>query len=254
MSDHIVHIGEGFWNIRGSFKLFGFVEIGTQASLVRLDSGKFVLLDSYELTGAVEREVMSLTADGNDVEAVINTHPFHTVHCEATARQFPQAKHYGTRRHIEKYPSLNWEPEWSESEALHHRYADDLRFSVPRGVEFIPDNQNLHFASVLVFHPRSRSLHVDDTLGYMKLPVLGGSVAFHPTLKWVLEKRFGAVTDFRDWAEGLIEQCADVDHLCTAHGRELPPPPQAGQSVRDQVRAAYEKIRKTLDAHQRTYG
>lgn len=42
MTDKIIDLGSGFWNIRGSFKLGGFIDIGTQCSLVQLESGKFI--------------------------------------------------------------------------------------------------------------------------------------------------------------------------------------------------------------------
>lgn len=46
MADRIVEISEDFWNIRGSFKIGGLLDIGTQASLARLGDGRYVLLDS----------------------------------------------------------------------------------------------------------------------------------------------------------------------------------------------------------------
>ena len=46
MADRIHDLGLGFWNIRGSFRLGGLLDIGTQCSLVQLNSGKFIFLDS----------------------------------------------------------------------------------------------------------------------------------------------------------------------------------------------------------------
>lgn len=253
MSDRVVDIGEGFWNIRGSFRILGFVDVGTHSSLVRLASGKFVLLDAYTLRGEIKRQIFELTHDGEDIEAVIHTHPFHTVHAEAVARQLPKAKQYGTRRHVRKFPDVNWEDVHAEDPELHERYQTDLSFSVPRGVDFIPDNQNLHFASVLVFHRASRALHVDDTLTYSKLPLVGG-LGFHPTLRFVLQKRPGAAAEFRDWAGDLVERCGDVEHLVTAHARELPPEPGPEDSVAQQVQEAYDKVAGVVDKHERRFG
>ena len=81
MSDKIHDLGAGFWNIRGTLRLGGVINIGTQCSLIRLASGRFIFLDSYSLTGDVRDEVMALTNNGQDVEAVLNVHPFHTLHC-----------------------------------------------------------------------------------------------------------------------------------------------------------------------------
>ena len=40
MSGQFIRVSEGFWNIRGSFKIAGVIDVGTQASLVRLTSGR----------------------------------------------------------------------------------------------------------------------------------------------------------------------------------------------------------------------
>ncbi|WP_370587245.1 hypothetical protein [Psychrobacter sp. JCM 18900] len=61
------------------------------------------LLDSYTLTGDVRQQVMALTNDGQNVEAVLNIHPFHTVHCAQMAEDFPQATFYGSSDIQSKY-------------------------------------------------------------------------------------------------------------------------------------------------------
>ena len=253
MADRILPVGEGFWNIRGSFKIAGVIDIGTQASLVRLQAGGFALLDSYTLTGEVERRVMDLTDGGRAVRAVLNLHPFHTIHVERTIARFPDAAHYGTARHLARAPDAPWQALRCEDPELHDLFADDLRFSVPRGVDFISPDPNLHFSSVLALHRSSRTLHVDDTLTWVGLPVVGG-LSFHPTLAKVLERRPGAVADFRSWADELVALCADVDHLCTAHTRPLPPVPPEGAPVADQVRAALAKVEKVLVRHEKRFG
>jgi len=250
MADCIVDMGNGFWNVRGSFKVFGMLDVGTQCSLVRRKQGDFVLLDSYTLTGPVLEQVLELTDGGNAISAIINLHPFHTVHVHAVHEQFPEAKLYGTSRHVAKAPDLAWQPELTDSAAFQALFADDFEFTVPPGVDFIPDNENLHFASVLAFHPDSKSLHVDDTLTFTKLPLVGG-LSFHMTLKQVLKKEPGAVATFRNWAEQLAERCSDVEHLATAHMRALPTqPPEFGQAVRQ----ALQKVEKVLQAHEARWG
>ena len=71
MANDILSVAEDFWNIRGSFRVGGVVDVGTQASLVRLASGKFVFLDAYTLSGAPRRAVNELTAGGENVEAIL---------------------------------------------------------------------------------------------------------------------------------------------------------------------------------------
>jgi hypothetical protein len=248
--EKIVEISEEFWNIRGVHEMGGLVDIGTQSSLVRLGSGAFVLLDAYTLEGEVGARVMERTRGGQDIEAVLHLHPFHTVHAAALARQLPHARHFGTSRHPEEVPEVDWEDTLVDDPELHARYADDLIFSVPRGVTLVPDHDAVHFSSVLVIHPGSRTLHVDDTLSFVDLPLVGG-LAFHPTLRWALEPRAGAADDFRAWARELIALCQDVDHLCTAHGAALPPDADDGRPIAARIEDALSSVEGVLDGHSR---
>lgn len=251
MNDQLVAIGEGFWNVRGSFRVAGLVDVGTQCSLVRLRSGDFVLLDAYTLKGEVERQILDLTDQGRAVRAVLNLHPFHTLHVERCLRRFPNALWYGTRRHKLRTPDLPWQELESDAPALHALFADDLAFTVPRGVDFIPRREQLHFASVLAIHRASKTLHVDDTLSWLDLPLIGG-LRFHPTLRFVLQRREGAAAAFRSWAEELVASCRGLEHLCTAHGRALPPQPTP--ALAEQVQSALAGVQGVLQRHERKYG
>ncbi len=162
---------------------------------------------------------------------------------------FSHAKLYGTARHHTLLPELSWAPERTESEAFARLFEGDFDFMVPAGVDFVPSNEQLHFASVLAFHRATRVLHVDDTLNYFSLP-WGAQLAFHPTLGRVLERRAGAASDFRRWADRLVERTTDVDRVCAAHNRITAP----GVSVVDEVRAALQRVEGTLQKHERKYG
>jgi hypothetical protein len=250
MADELIQIADQFWNIRGSFKLAGLIDVGTQSSLVQLQRGDFVLLDSYALTGDVERQVRALTDQGRAIRAVLNLHPFHTVHVPRVAEQFPNAELYGTSRHKRLAPSLRWQSPTTDDPRLHELFADDFSFTVPRGVDLVPSSSRLHFASVLAQHLPSSTLHVDDTLSWSSLPLMRG-LSFHPTLRFALHKRAGAAAEFRAWAEQLITMSGSVRHLCTAHSRKLP---DAEQSVSERVRGALRSVSGMLDAHARRYG
>jgi len=260
MRPRIIQVADGFWNIRGSFKIGGVIDIGTQASLVRRANGRFVLLDSYSLSGAVEREVRELTNDGKDVEAILNVHPFHTVHVKSMHESFPRARLYGTARHVSRFSELPWEAQCTEDSALHAMFAEDFDFSVPRGVDFISANENVHFSSVLVLHRASKTIHVDDTLMYVRLPkaarLLGRTdlMSFHPTLGKALEKQAGAARDFRRWAEEIAERWYDAENLCAAHTAALTAAKNRGASIHDRVLEALAKTSRTLKAHERKYG
>ena len=99
MADEINDLGAGFWNIRGTQRMGGVINVGTQCSLVKLQSGNFIFLDSYTLEDEIREQVMALTDNGNKVEVVLNVHPFHTLHCAQMAKDFRNAAFYGSSRH-----------------------------------------------------------------------------------------------------------------------------------------------------------
>jgi hypothetical protein len=260
MKNQIIQVSDDFWNIRGSFKIGGVVDIGTQASLVRLGNGNFVFLDSYEMSLEARREIDELIEDGGEIEAILNLHPFHTMHVKRMHELYPQARLHGTARHLERFPDLPWEEVGTEDSELHEWYADDLEFSIPDGVDFISDNENVHFSSVMVYHRASGTIHVDDTLMYIVLPfplrLLGmrDSLGFHPTLSMSLEKRAGAAADFREWAEGMIDQWSEAKSLCAAHSQVLLASKNRGSSIQDRLRKALKRCNRRLRAHERRYG
>jgi hypothetical protein len=260
MADKMLQVSEDFWNIRGSYKIGGVIDVGTQASLVRLESGKFVFLDSYTLNSATRRKVAELTRDGKDIKAILNVHPFHTVHVRKMHALFPKAKLYGTARHLSRFPELPWADLRTEDSALHRKFTGDFEFSVPRGVDFISDDQNVHFSSVLVWHRASKTIHSDDTLMYLRLPApvrligLGDSVSYHPTLAKALEKRAGAAADFREWAKELNDRWAEVENLCAAHTGALLGKDNRGESIHRRLVKALDKVEGTLKAHEKKWG
>lgn len=251
MADKLVQIADGFWNIRGSFKI-ALLDIGTQASLVRLASGRFVLLGGYTLRGAVLEQVEALTDKLQAIDAVVHLHPFHTVHVKPLHAQLPDARLYGTARHVDKAPELPWEDLRADDPELCELFGGEFWFTVPRGLRLVTPDPKVHAGSVLALHRPSRTLHVDDTLTHISLPLVGG-LRFHPTSGKALEERAGAAEDFRQWAEELATACADVDHLVTAHMRTLPDlqgPDQIGTAVR----TALSKLDGSLHRHARRWG
>lgn len=258
MTDKLLKISDTFWNIRGEFRVFGVLNIGTQASLVKRSNGKFVFLDAYTLQGDIKQHVDSLTNNGGDIEAIINLHPFHTLHVEKAHTDYPNAKLYGTQRHIDKFPDLPWQQELTDSTEFASLFSDDFEFSVPCGVDFISNNENLHFSSVLAYHPPSKTLHVDDTLMLLKLPGLLGAlkkpqVSFHMTLSRTLEQRKGAVDDFRLWVAQIAEQWSDAEVLCAAHSQTLVVKNKS-PSIAAMIMTALQHEEKTLNHHQKKFG
>ena len=259
MAEKIVQVAENFWNIRGSFRIGGVVDIGTHASLVRLASGNFLFLDSYAMSETL-REELNVILDGGEIEAILNLHPFHTVHVQRMHELYPEARLHGTQRHLDRFPDLPWEEVRCEDQELHEWYSEDLDFTIPRGVDFISANENVHFASVLAYHRASDTIHVDDTLMYIRLPRLLGLVglrdrmSFHPTLTMALEKREGAAAEFREWATEFTEAWGDADNLCAAHSGYLLAETNRGASIRERIRKARGRCELLLRTHELRYG
>ncbi|MBO6769579.1 MAG: hypothetical protein JJ901_14905 [Erythrobacter sp.] len=257
MSDAFVDLGDGFWTIRGSFRIGGVFDVGTQCSLVRLASGNFVFLDSYTLPDAIRAQVDELTGGGAKVEAVLNLHPFHTVHCEWMHETFPQAKHYGTARHLEIASDLGWQELRCEDDALMQLYADDFAFSIPRGVPLVSDDDSVHFSSVLALHRASGTVHVDDTFVFLRkgFPIsllpFTGRFGFHPTLAKALEPRAGAADEFREWAIGIGVDWADARRIAAAHNAVLE---LDTKKLPDLIGEALGRVKPILDAHRAQHG
>lgn len=259
MSERLIEVGNGFWNIRGDFRIGGVLNIGTQASLVRRADGRFLMLDGYTLRGELLQQVRELTDDGALLDAIIHLHPFHTVHVQAAHAQFPGAKLYGTCRHHERFPDLPWQAERSESPECAALFAGELEFSVPEGVVFVSPNENLHFSSVLAWHPASKTIHSDDTLMVLRAPgplgrLLPPAVRFHMTLAQTLERRAGAAGAFRTWASGLATRWGAAENLCAAHTGTLLARENRGDGIADRIRGALRATQKTLDKHERRHG
>ncbi|WP_201525926.1 hypothetical protein [Psychrobacter frigidicola] len=219
MADKIYDLGAGFWNVQGSFHLGGVINVGTQCSLVQLESGRFIFLDSYTLTDEIRKQVMALTNDGKDVEAVLNVHPFHTVHCAQMAKDFPEAIFYGSERHPEKVPEVEWADERVESDAVTQRYPE-LEFSISKGIYYISPNEKVHAGSLLVRHLASQSVHVDDTFMSPPTKILKAvlpEVMLHPTTKQALKDEPDAGKIYCDWATELAHQWRDTRNFCAAH-------------------------------------
>lgn len=245
MKESIIELSEHFWNIRGSFRTAGIFEVGTQASLIKLQDGRFVFLDAYTLPDHLLQQVYDITNGGKDVDAIINTHPFHTIHVKRAHKQFPSARLFGTKRHIARAQDLPWQDIRVEDPRIAEEFSE-LQFSVPRGVDFISDNANVHFSSVLVYHPRSKTLHVDDTFNFVNLPMLR-KITLHPTLALALKKEQQAAQDFRQWTRDIAQTWADTENVCTAHVAPL----LGINDFQDRVQNALQAKERVLRKHER---
>lgn len=250
-------LADNFWTFRGDLKIAKMINVGTHMSLVRRANGKFLLLDSYDLKQGDREALFSLTDDGQAIEAILNVHPFHTLHCCAIHKLLPDARMIGTRRHREQSPELPWEAAAIEDPAAEAEFAEDLEFSVPDGVDFVSSGSHVHFASVLVRHRQSGIVHVDDTINVFAAPGFLGKIfpqsklKFHPTLAKALQERAGAADDYERWARDLAAKWSGTPVVCAAHSsvRKLP-----GDGWHDEVLAALANVENTLSRHRSAHG
>lgn len=256
---HVIDVDDGFWNIRGSFKVAGILEIGTQMSLVRLVSGRYVLLDACGLGPEARSLIDEKTRGGEELDAVLHLHPFHTLYVRELHQLYPRAKLYGTARHHTEQADLPWQPLKVEDPALHEQFAADFDFSVPDGVDLVTPDPHVHFGSVLAIHRATQTLHVDDTVFYTRLPgplrLFGRDVTrFHPALGKALRRQPGAASAFRAWARGLIERAATVQNLCAAHRTTLlARDNNDGPPLAARLEDALKRAEGTLQTHERKH-
>ncbi|PRP82259.1 hypothetical protein PROFUN_06271 [Planoprotostelium fungivorum] len=217
-------VGPHFWNIRTDYKVMLVLNVGTQMSLIRLESGRFLIIDAAPLTNDLLAEINTLTSNGTLIDAILHTHPFHSDYIEELSKHYPNAALYGAPRHLKKFPSLQWTGRIDDPTVL-NKWAPEVEMRIPAGSEFVEPAESNHFNSVWVFHRQSRTLHVDDTIMYLSDPpilaklLVKAGMSFHPTLKHGgLHETKEAPLQFRDFVKGVIADW-DFDNLCAAHSQ-----------------------------------
>eukprot|EP01117_Protostelium_nocturnum_P011267 TRINITY_DN4093_c0_g1_i3.p1 TRINITY_DN4093_c0_g1~~TRINITY_DN4093_c0_g1_i3.p1 ORF type:complete len:546 (+),score=167.84 TRINITY_DN4093_c0_g1_i3:184-1821(+) len=161
----VIEVAPGFFNIRGSFKFKGIINIGTHMSLAKLNNGKYLVIDAAPLSDQIKLELDELTDNGRLMEAVIHTHPFHTLAAPEFFAAYPNVPNYGTPRHLRKMPEINWAGSMNDCR-VQAKWRPEIEMRIPAGAEFadpLPEATN-HFSSVFVLHKASGTIHVDDTI------------------------------------------------------------------------------------------
>jgi len=223
----VLEVGSRFWNVRGHFKIIaGLVDIGTHMSIVGLRNGRFLIVDTIPLDPHLKQQIDQLTENGTKIEAVLATHPFHTLAFPAFYQAYPNVPYYGTPRHLKNLPNIKWVGDLNDC-ATRSKWSPEVEMRVPDGSEFVapvPEKTN-HFSSVFVFHLDSRIIHVDDTIFIANQPGLlmkiagyrHGDMSFHPTIKSSgLFPTPEAPYQFRDFIAGIIRDW-DFDSIVAAH-------------------------------------
>lgn len=129
----LFEIAANFWNIRVSFKvLAGLVDVGSHMSLIRLHSGKFLVIDTVTLTDQTRAEINRLTDNGKNIEAVIAVHPFHTLAFPAFYQAYPNAAYYGTPRHIRRLTQIPWAGSLEDCH-VRKKWEPEVEMRIPAG-------------------------------------------------------------------------------------------------------------------------
>mmetsp|Transcript_22175 Transcript_22175/g.45570 ORF Transcript_22175/g.45570 Transcript_22175/m.45570 type:complete len:330 (+) Transcript_22175:675-1664(+) len=205
-------------------------------------------------SGELRLEIDRLTNRGTLIEAVVATHPFHTLGFEpffaiyggsgsvssggdgassggSSARKGKGINYYGTPRHLRRLRSIPWVGDVSDPAVQRRWEGFGVQMRLPAGTEFAdpkPAELN-HLSNLFVYHRDSKCLHNDDCLCYYDQPakkmgklVLALNVrhdllAFHQSFTGV------GLTDplaFQGWLQRLVEDWP-FECLCTAHNGRL---------------------------------
>jgi hypothetical protein len=174
----------------------------------------------------VKAGIDALTENGAKIEAVVATHPFHTLAFPKFFAAYPNLKYYGTPRHLRVLPHLQWAGSVYD-EAVRKLWEPEVEMRIPAGAEFVdpqPERSN-HFSNVFVYHRASRTVHDDDTIIVLVdvpflLRLLGfteGKMYLHTSVKGPgLLPTPEAPIQFKCWLSKLCDDW-DFDNFCAAH-------------------------------------
>jgi CxxC motif-containing protein len=147
----IREIAPGFYNLRTNFKvLVGILNIGTHMSFLKLSNGKFLVIDTVPLDdeGVIKKEIDELTNNGQDMEAVVACHPFHTLAFRGFYAAYPNVPYYGTPRHLRNIKDIPWV---GDVQTVLDKWAPEVQMRIPAGAEFVapqPESYKYEFFSI----------------------------------------------------------------------------------------------------------
>jgi len=221
----LIQVGPKYWSLRSSFNVLGCIDIGTHMAFIELSSGKFLVLDTVQINSKEKRAIDLLTDGGKRIEAVVATHPFHTMYFKPFASIYPGLSYYGTPRHLRKIGAIKWSGNLNDEGVRSIWESDGIYIRIPDGADFVNPAVDNHFISAFVLHTASKTVFVDDTIMYLSNPgcvirsLLGknGDMLFHSsTFKNGLFPTPEAPLQFLAWIRKLCVDW-DFDNMCTAH-------------------------------------
>jgi hypothetical protein len=219
-------IEPNLYHIRAEFRvIMGLVNVGTHMSIVKLPNGKFLVIDTVPLDDQLREEIDELTNKGEDIEAVIATHPFHTLSFQAFHDAYPTVQFYGTPRHLRIKKDINWDGDITEN--LKNWESSGIYMRIPDGAEWEfpqPEASN-HFVAIWVYIEKAKTIHVDDSVSLYNNPnwlvkAVGfqpGKICFHPAMKGpALKPQRDSPEKLKAWFEKVIEDW-DFDNMVISH-------------------------------------
>jgi hypothetical protein len=133
VKNELYQIGPGFWNVRSRFRVLAkLIDIETQMSFIELYNGNFLVIDTVELNDHLRQEINHLTDNGNKIEAVIGTHPFHTLSFPTFYESYPNAAYYGTPRHLRRLTQIPWIGSLDDC-SVRKKWEPDVELRIPAG-------------------------------------------------------------------------------------------------------------------------
>ena len=221
-------IGPNFWNVRSKLLYKGIVDIGTQMSIIRLINEKFIILSTIPLNQLMKQEIKELTNNGTLIEAVIATHPFHTLSFisfyETFQNENTSIAYYGTPRHLKIIDKIPWKGSISDENIRNQWINDSIHMKIPNGCEFNEPKDTNHFSSVLIYHKISNTIHIDDTFLYTNpeyvsffmsccLNIEINTLKIHRSFKEALDYPLL----FIEWFKILLNEWIDIKNIVFAH-------------------------------------
>ena len=258
-------IPNGFFNYRTPLNMVGgLIDVGTHMSICKLSNGNFLVIDTAPVDAIAKEDIDIITNHGELIEAVVATHPYHTLSFESFHKLYPNKNinWYGTTRHRENIPSIPWAQGddnlvGPQSPILDKWQTQGIAMRIPEGAEFINPG---HFSCVFVFHEASRTIHIDDTLNYFDEDagfilytvvfrifnnrpgnLLLHSSAFNDKPDHGFFNTPDATQHFSIWLEKICTEW-DFDCICTAHkGRLQGGAKEAVRSLLAKIQPAFKK-------------
>ena len=146
-----IEIGPGFWNLRSSFTFAeGFNEdLGTHMSVLRLSSGRMLIIDTCDVSETARQQIDVITCNGALIDGVVTTHPYHTTYFSMFHKMYPNTKYYGTPRHIRTISSIPWAGNIMDADVCDKWESEGVSIRIPEGVGI---DSGAFFMSAFVFH------------------------------------------------------------------------------------------------------